>query len=569
MKLDDRRAAGQLQEMINTPNLSIKGRVAVDILNERGRVIDRQEADNYVNQAMWERWARHVQKVTFWNQLRPTNPTLTPDYNRDPRATPALYNEIFACWTDSSAEDPTDLYIQGEVIAWAHKFGQAAISSRQGVSNAGLHELSEDSIKWGWEWLTTNGNGTFQSVGWQRLGWASPTGNPMLWHFPNYSGRYISGFANTVFSGDPCNVQSMNGASQRTYASYYNSDDSSLYVSGRTTTLLSKMTRLPVTFVNGQSFTVGTQVDMSADPIFASGAIEASGSVSINTRQTLGITRLGPTGDWFGCGTTGGTTARRPWIRRVDSAGTVAYTNVNVATFATESWLTDLTYDGTDIWGVGGLVGVNRLYRFDASNGNVDATVTVSGLPSMYSTMLADSTCTFMGVEWDATNNWFWIEASITSQSYTFAVDASGVWQGVWLSPRSPATVALVAPTVVGNYNFYANGDSGQYTDVDYVTKTGQNSLSTTATGSPAITADAGELLGYASAGGGGLISMNGHIWRAGAAALNATSSGTAHSCGWYPFTVTPNFFSRSLLGAPVTKTSSDAMRITYEMSFS
>ena len=126
-------------------------------------------------------------------------------------------------------------------------------------------------------------------------------------------------------------------------------------------------------------------VDASADPIFDDLAIAGDGVLSTNTRMTNGMCRLGAAGDWIGVGNTATSTSRRPWVRRVTTGGSVTYTNVNVGTFPSESWLHDATYDGVNVYAVGGLAAgnVRRIYRIDPADGSVSATIAVSGLPSM------------------------------------------------------------------------------------------------------------------------------------------------------------------------------------------
>lgn len=555
MKLDDRRAAGQLQEMINTPDLNIKGRVAVDILNERGRVIDRQEADNYVNQTLWERYAKWAQRVawTYGMTATPGVLTKTSHNQRDPRVAPALPAEHVVCWTDNTAEDTLDIFPEGSIVAWAHRWGQGTPSIRQGLVNPLLCELSEDEIKWVWEWTTTNGNGTFQSVGWRRLWWSGATGTATLADYARYAGRLIAAPATALSS---VSISATMVGSAYTYVAmpmYYNSDDGRMYWNGPAN---HKLFSNPVTFSAG-GFTMGAVQDDSASAI-ATGL--GGNTVASSTLQVFAYKRLSPTGDWIAVGSTGAANAnRRAVIRRVTPAGAVTWSNANAATFAVESCLADVTYDGTDIYAVGYHAGTGggTIYRIDPATGTVSATISVSGTPDYFGTAIGGVGFHLVGIEWDATRGVLWLT---TYDGRILTVNTSGVWQGVLLNRRSaaPTTLTLASPNTGDTANFVSkvSGLDWDWIRITAVNDGGTGTLAfnnavitETELGNPAFTTQK-------------LITMDGNIWYMG--------SGSAYSQNfiWSGFRLDeePNFASRSLLGSPVTKTSSDFMRIAYSV---
>jgi hypothetical protein len=566
MKLDDRRAAGQIQEMINTPDLTIKGRVSVDILNERGRVIDRQEADNYVNQAMWERYAKWAQRIVWSYGMSATPGVITPTavYQRDPRVAPKLPTEVVACWSDSTAEDTADVFPMGSVVAWAHRWGQGTPSIRQGIVNPLLCELSEDDIKWVWEWTTTNGNGTFQSVGWRRLYWGAATGTAPLADAATFSRRmYSTDLASTGFSSVSTQVNMVSSSVTTNGApTFYNADDGRMYLlSGATGS--GRLWSVPVTITSGGNYHVGSPMRDDSALAFAAGV--GGNNVVHATLQTFAMKRMGTTGDWIACGSTGAAnSSRRAVIRRVTPAGSLTWSNANAATFGVESALFDLTWDGTDIYAVGYHVtnGGVHMYKIDPVTGNVTASTAITGLPDYFGTAMSTVGFGLMGIEWDAVRGWMWLS---TQDGRIFNVDTSGVWQGVLLTraTASPTTLTLSAPQTAQDTTTYTIANRGS-SDVDYVRMaTGGDQLTTTLPFNNQVQNESFSLFSTLGTLTQKMITMDGDIWM-------TSNNGNYNSLsifGAMSFTKDANFASRSLLGAPVTKTSSDSMRIAYSIS--
>jgi hypothetical protein len=482
--------------------------------------------------------------------------TKTTDTERDPRLAPAFPAEQVVCWTDSTAEDTLDVFPEGSIVAWAHRWGQGSPSIRQGIVNPQLCELSENDIKWVWEWTTTNGNGTFQSIGWRRLWVLGATGTAQLGDYARYAGRLLSTPASTGLSSTSLTTAMV--ASGYTYNSmpmYYNSDDGRMYWNGPSG---HKLFSNPVTFSAG-GFTMGAVQDDSASAI-ATGL--GGNTVASATLQVFAYKRLSPTGDWIAVGSTGAANAtRRAVIRRVTPAGAVTYSNANAGTFGVESCLVDVTYDGTDIYAIGYHVtnGGGNIYRIDPATGNVTATLSVSGTPDYFGPAMGVAGTHLVGIEWDAARGVLWLS---TYDGRLFTVNTSGVWQGVLLNRGSATstTLTLSSPNT---------GDSGSFhskvtvagVDADWLRLSVGNDAATgtlafnnaviieTDIGSPSFTTQK-------------MITMDGNIWYMG--------SGSAYSqlfiwCG-FCLDNGPMFASRSLLGAPVTKTSSEAMRIAYSI---
>lgn len=562
-----RRRRGGIVDGIQYANpLGLKGRVTVEILDERGRVCSRQEAPNYVNQSLFDRFVQVSQRIPFAAGVTfdTANVTNDPIYQRDPRILPGFPFETLACWSDSTAEDNTDVHPWGNLIAWAHRWPQASPTTRQGIISPSLCTVDEDSVKLVWEWTTTNGNGTFQSVGFRRLVPFAITGDPILWDYVRHARRLYTSTGWVVhanaLSSNP--YVSFSGQSPTNMPTYYDSATGDL-VAVADCTGGRRLIRCPVT-LSGKQYAVGTAVDSSATAIAAGLGGDA---VAATTRLIMGITRLGASGDWIGVGCTGTTTARRPTIRRVTPAGSVSYTNANGATFTGESTFFDVTYDGTNLWAVGyNVTGpTSRLYRIDPATGNVSATVTVTP-PDKLPTF--DTATTFItGMEWDAANSCLWV---LTRDGYIFACDTSGNPLGaVYSTAAQPSNFTLGAPysTTIKINQGRSNSSEDGWRMIPSDSGDGTNLTSPWATS--VFGAAVGDVVSPVSGSGGlggRLITMDGNIWRH----LLGTSGAQNTIAMWAFASVDEEaqFFSRSLLGSPAVKNSTQTMRISYTITF-
>lgn len=560
MSREQRRAQGQIAEIARTPDLKVKGLVTVDLLDERGRVKERQEASNYVRQDAIDRWARWAQLLPWTYGMVPGTITNTTDNGRDPRVGPSMFNDVVACWDDATAENPTENFCFGEVKAWAHRWGHAGVPAlRQGLCVPSLCALAEDEVTWVWEWGTSNGNGTFQSVGWRRLQWGTPqTGDPQLLDLAKHGRRMLASPSATL--PGMTSTQSMTLASSlvSVAAPYYDSGTGNLYILGNLSSQ-GRFVSVPVTLSPG-GYTVGATVVESAHPI----ATHIGHGVAWTTYQTLGLCRLGPTGDWISVGTSGSTTARRCRIRRITPAGSLTYTNTSSP--AIESGYTDVTYDGVNLYAVRVQAGLpSDIVVIDPATGNVSSTITISGLPS-YTQDFANISRPITGIEWDAANGWYWLS---TNDNRVFNIDASGVWQGVLMRTMSSSVymslLTLANPNAGDTSDYYAPIYRGP-SDVDYQrVLLGSGALTT----SPYNQAILNDDIPNAPGGppiqglGGNLITMDGDIWL-----HNGNGGSTIAFYGLVGITSSQNYLSRSLLGSPVTKTSSDSMRLSYAMQF-
>lgn len=573
----------EMSELAAMNTLGVKGRVEVEIIDDAsGRVVSRQDAPNYVNTAEWERYARALQRHAWSYGYAGDASTVTnsPETNLDPRFPPTFRNDFVACWTDTTAEDSSDVFAMGEIIAWAHRWAQGSPSTRQGLVQPTLCTITEDAVSWVWEWATSNGNGTFQSVGWRRFGVSAVSGDAVLRDTPVIDGRLsaTTGFVADAGVNNSAQLSWAGTGALSTYGSsiYYDSGSGKLYTVIGITGSLWKLYSCPVTFDAYGDYTLGTTVDESA-AAFAAGL--NGNSLGMATRTTNGITRLGASGDWIAVGYSGATNtnARRPTICRVTNAGATIYTNANGGTYAVESAFHDVTYDGTYLWVTAhnGSTGANAVHRIDPATGTISATISaVASVPAYFPAWSATGSNP-IGIEWDAANSWLWVT---TTDGYLYNIDTSGNWLGVLLN-------------LTGNNQPFSGSLSGQHTgtsavpqgpgriDSAFLTIPPQSVLGSS-TVSPYHQGDVMDDASTSYNTGAGLApvftaskmtSMDGFVWVNYGTQASSWTTGTPSTIGKYVlwrFSKQKHFATRTLLGSPAIKNNTQTMRIRYTMTF-
>lgn len=328
---------------------------------------------------------------------------------------------------------------------------------------------------------------------------------------------------------------------------------------------------MPVTIDANGDFTLGAVTDQSA-AAFAAGL--GGDNVASSTRWMQGITRLGSSGDWIGVGYTGTTTARRPTIRRVTNAGSISYTNANAGTYSVESGFLDVTYDGSNLWvtAQNGSTGVTSVHRIDPATGTISATISAIASVPAYFPQIGVARGV-QGIEWDADSSWLWVT---TTDGYLFNIDTSGNWLGVLFHDQT--NQFPISPSTLSGQHNAQRGESLSLYDTD-------DALLSMAVASTAVDGNsqtwphhqsARQLWGNGVASGNAtptfrskLITMDGDVWAQ--PGFSSWTSGTpsgVHKHGFAAFTQYPHFATRSLLGSPATKNSSQTMRIAYTMTF-
>lgn len=172
------RAHEEVLTEILADRLTPKGHVKVQLMNERGRVVDQEEQDNYIG-PVWKRyalsrmrlpWTGFGYNLTYAGTFTGTAVPETWPFGR--ATAPRLPITAIGCWNDSSAEDSTNghtLYLPSSatgMVAWATRWPFGSATGARGTVNLTDSLQDEDTVRHVFDWTTSQGNGTFQSVGW-------------------------------------------------------------------------------------------------------------------------------------------------------------------------------------------------------------------------------------------------------------------------------------------------------------------------------------------------------------------------------------------------------------------
>lgn len=515
-----------------TPTIEVpRGHVTVELFDERGRCKQKEEGENFVS-AYVTQCMKQMQRFA-WGQYFPG--TKNDDaYGRGIWDFPPMPFNHIACWNDASAEDAANEknVIGGPIVAFASRFPQGSPDGARGIINfSEAVATGQTSLSWVWDWLTSNGNGTFQSVGWMNCYRAAASNVYPYGVYPDpfYGAVPLTvsiATATTFYRGglwhDGTNWLTLHTTGQTAGSSGY-----AIYSVDPTTGIGTLVATLAGTDFRYQTSTGATPVN------------------------AFDLCKIGT--DFYVIGTNSGGICQ---VVKYNSSGTVQWTvahNAGASEMPVPSGGAGacITTDGTDLF-----VGYSNstIYKLSASTGLVTATITVSALPT-------GSVIT--GISHDGTNL-----RIITSLGILCSVN--------------PSTGALVTtdPIVVLDDGV---GDGGTATAPFSGSWTGpsgamnQSALmvfNTTTTSSSAMddmaqSANMGltnvNAPGDSSGSfpyGGGLHFRSGKVWW-----MTGNTSSSANPTRVMECTYTA-LGSRVKLASPVVKDSSKTMKITYTLTF-
>jgi hypothetical protein len=490
-------------ELVEGLLLPTEGHVIVELIDaDTGRVVQREEGDNFISLqaikvAKW--WQRFM-----WGWFNPVE--VNNAFGLRPTDMPWFPATHLAAWNDASAEAPsTEDRVNAEIVAWASRHPVGSPTGKRGVVNISESELTDAHSKWVFDWVTSQGNGTFQSVGWTRL--YEPAPSPPMGRFPEedfITFTPTGGTADSMggvalcFDGTVWNVARNNGASAYTVCS-------APAAGGALTDL----------------FTPGTWFK------------------AYNGMPLRGITRLGT--DFILCG---GNQGQGPLARlsRHTLAGPGTQTWARTEAGNTYDYR-GVTVDGSsNIW-TAGSDGIMRRHS------NADGTITASVTPTGFTGLT--------GIAFDSSDGNFFITGTYGGVESLAKVNSSGTVVGFVLayyatSQQFPASTSPYA----GNYYIPQNGPAEPFvwqpsgTTVNngaYVSRTPAKDCDSWGVGTISYRGD--------------LALKAGEPW---VAVTNSPDNG--------PRNASPirggSLGTRVLLGSPVTKTSSQNMKITYQFTF-
>ena len=160
----------RIQEYLDNPHLQPQGRVTVEMRDERGKLKFREQGKNFISK-LWAISALSWQRTGWANY--PLNATVDGlevyPFGSAGWAPIQFPNTTIACWNDTSAESPTTetrVITDGQgIVAYASRQPSGALDGARGAVNIGASVWDYDSETMVYDWPTSAGNGTFQSVG--------------------------------------------------------------------------------------------------------------------------------------------------------------------------------------------------------------------------------------------------------------------------------------------------------------------------------------------------------------------------------------------------------------------
>lgn len=217
------------------PMAAIRGHGAVELFDDRtGKLYRRESFENFITSET-KNYMKWMARKTFWSAIYgtinnasgaqagtgsdPNHPFDWVEYTNNPTRffdhQPNFNLKHIACWDDTTAEDTTEDYAFGSVVAWANKQVYAGTDTKRGTPNLTEAFTDPTKVKWVFDWANTAGNGTFQSIGWLWMDEAR------LWQRANW----WSAVSAPAF-GSPGTPYTGNGyGSQDWYENHFDSDD--------------------------------------------------------------------------------------------------------------------------------------------------------------------------------------------------------------------------------------------------------------------------------------------------------------------------------------------------------
>lgn len=511
---------------------AVRGHATVELFDDvTGRLYQREQGENFLSPFLIET-VKQYQRNVFGMYFAGTR-TLD-SVGRQLWNIPPVPLSHIAAWNDSATESPsTERTMKGGLpVAFASRFPQGSPTGKRGVVSVPESTVSATSQTYVFDWVTSNGNGTFQSVGWCNC---DSSGNPLsIWPDPYYgSGLAVSiSTPTTYYRGglwhDGTGWLTLHTAGQTSGTSQY-----AIYRIDETTGVGTLLVTLPSTAFRWQNGS--TTVPPNAFDLCMIGTdYYVIGHNILSTAS--GVTYVAK---FNSAGT-------QQWLVAHDGGASEMPNGVTGL-----GWC--ITSDGTDLYvGYGGAAGTTNgtVYKLSASTGLVTGTISVPA---------ALGTNAIVGIAWDGTNL-----RVVNQASRTATIDLSG---------------NLVSPSIVG---YYGVADSGTATSPFSGAYLGASSAMNQAGLQQFNNASAGNAMEsmMQSSGYGIALSLPGAVgsvpngggchFKSGKMYIVNGSAALGSSTYTRILEVTnTNLGTRCLLPSPVTKDSSKTMKITYTFTFS
>jgi len=375
--------------------LPTKGHVIVDLIDaDSGRVVQREESENFLS-------LQSLKVAKWWQRMMwgIYNPVYTMDaVGNRPQEMPWFPANHLAYWNDASAENAaTEDRVSKELVGWASRHPVGSPSGKRGVVNVSESVVTDAAAKWVFDWTTSQGNGTFQSVGWTRI--HETTAFPIARMPDDDMVSFTPATGGTSAMGTPL---------------YWDTSTSLWYIAEYTN-------------AGGGAYRISSAPAAGG----ATTPVVTIPTAVVSSNWLMGFSRLGT--DFI----VTAYVSNLFKLARVTAAG-VATWNVNPSSLATIP--NDCTVDGaSDIWTCDS-AGVVR--RHNNATGAITATVN----PTMAPTVLT-------GISYDAADGNFWVVgtvAGVTGQMWK--MDSSGNTVGPLYSLQRSTTNTTSSSPYVGTY---------------------------------------------------------------------------------------------------------------------
>jgi hypothetical protein len=434
----------------------------------------------------------------MWGSFNPVQ-TLNAA-GRMPMDQPWFPAQHLAYWNDAVAESPlTETMVNGEIVGWASRHPVGSPTGKRGVVNITESEWTDASAKWVFDWVTSQGNGTFQSVGWTRID--EEYGNPKA-AWPEDDQISIEN-------------QSVAGSYSTMRGCLWWDEFSGLW------NLIEQ--------VAGNNARV-----VSVDP---------SGGV------TTPICDLASPGDWYtrvpaGLARIGtdiivsGIESSTAFIARYTSAGVLVWNRAD--SIGSYKYHNDVTIDGSGLPWTAGEDG--NIRKHSASDGTITTTVT-----------LAEAPASLNGIAYDPADGYFWVKSEDRGLWKVDGVTGATIVTAPQFSFMASQQYKASTAPYEGNYAIPQSGTNEPYSLSYWYGTYGTQAMTSV---SNVLGGDAVD--DYACLVVKGTDLMIGYNASSPIHCTNRVSLVRGHTLG-----------TRSLLANPVTKTSAQTLKITYQFNFS
>jgi hypothetical protein len=576
------------------------GRYVVELFDaDSGELVDRVESENYIT-PLWQKYLAGLQYSNPWwapwladtsilyrtdvslgSAANPLSAAGGPWYGRlwNPQSVSPLPQDSLIITDDDTAEDPTDHWIRGCVIAWATRWkSTVSAAGKRGQINEAESAFSNNgrTHKTVWDFTTQQGNGTFQTLGIGAVNAYGNPANPTTWlaHGPHSiilddSTPAVYAAVASPMMSTPCIANGRmywvthNTNSQTADAFVYSLDPDDVF--GATA-----LTNDPTT-LDARGLPPASECDTGLN--FTGFPSSNNSTASPVAASRMALCKLGDAGDFvvaytgWNSGSSTATSGRTVRIRRFTTAGSLVYENTTLLAADSENINAGqfgLSFDGTHLYLTvgGGSAGMRgNVYRLNPADGTVSATIPIPGgslVDSKTGSFLYDGSL-FVGTEAGILRMstagalvspycYGYPDVNLPSETGLSPWATSptlyyGAWVGRGPWGLTPARVGVdSSSTAVSNVTTGQTGGSGPVVNLQSYTTTEST-------------------LGLR-----GVFEYAGKLWRVANQFAGAPFNASSGAC--LVGITGANALSRTVLESAVTKTSSQNMKITYEITF-